>query len=250
MSNHIGLIGKSPKDLNELMIDCLRHPNYSQERLPVLPENVEWLAACSSAWKECQPKEAYVSPHKSPPNILFGRLSALWKAGATLPPEWALVRCGFRRDYDCSAALFKAFPLMNANPSSSAGTPILNRLAYQGPDSLFNLFLDEVQKRAPDDLLRKDQTGYSALQYAVRAGSMKRSGSLMQKLRPDWEASFAKKTARAYVAQFKATKGTACKALLDEMSAFITSAEESKELIQNLPPNGEAVTSRKRKPHL
>lgn len=227
IDDSIGLDGMDSKALSKTMMDLLRHPKQSYPPMPEEASNILWLAACENAYKALRGSCPRAAPgNRCPPGTLFGRLVALWDAGCPVEPSDALLRCAFRRDFECAKELFAAFPDMIPNPKSGAGTPILHRLAYQGPDKLFELFLEQARLRDPSQIDLADSDGYTPIQWAVRNGSVNRAALLLGLLRPDWPAAESRGRAKAFVSEYKALRAQAAGEYLDGLRSFIKSMRE------------------------
>lgn len=231
VDDSMGLAGMDSKALSKAMMDLLRHPKQSWPPMPEESSNILWLAACEKAYKALRGSCPRAAPgNRCPPGTLFGRLMALWDAGCPVEPSEALLRCAFRRDLECAKELFAAFPDMAPNPKSGAGTPVLHRLAYQGPDKLFELFLEQAKLRDPSQIELCDADGYSPIQWAVRNGSVNRAAALLALLRPDWQASESRLRAKAFISEYKALRGPAAGQYLDSLRSFIKSMREKTSL--------------------
>lgn len=179
----VGLDGKSVKEINAIAKDLLRSPSNQGARGMKLHENQNWLGHCL-----CLPQlhPAFHAIHGAAlESALWGKTaSAVASSEALIPRMRALGKRG--ADFNSLGALRSLCeqsavgaalwlieqPGININPVSAAGTPLLHRLAYNGPNELLFPIASRILKADPQAFFQKDpRRDQEPLMWALRAGS-------------------------------------------------------------------------------
>lgn len=231
-----GLVNLDEKYLSKLTMDLIKHPDRSWALAPTMDENIKWLNLVRIAFDLNNPEKKGVKASLGnicPPGALIKRLEKLWLLGSRVTVEEVLLRSVFRKDEELVLQLIEKFPQINFNPKSRVGTPILHRLAYQGPDNLFKILLDANVKKDVREIFNKDKDGLTPFQWAIRNGSKSRAKMVLKEMNKSVDENQAKIISKKMVEEFKCLTNHMRDEYLKNSQAFILMIEE-KNMINRL----------------